>query len=78
MRYFSLVDVDNKPFPGALFRYREENDLIHEEQLNIESKKWESTTYLTRMIVGGDSTVLQITEESARELENRFTRARNV
>jgi len=73
MRYFSLVDMDNNSFPDALFRYREENELIFEEHWDAKTKTWESTNYLTRLLVGGDCTVSQITEESAKALENSVT-----
>lgn len=78
MRYFSLVDVENKPFSDALFRYRDENDLIYEEHWNAKARLWESTRYLTRLLVGGDCTVLQITEESAKEIEKLAAAVSNV
>lgn len=78
MRYFSIVDVENKPFPDALFRYREENELIYEEHWNAKARWWESTSYLTRLLVGGDCTVLQITEESAKDILKPAASVSNV
>lgn len=68
MRFFCQVDANNKPYFDALFRYREEGALIYEEQWNSTNNNWESTSYLTRLLTGGDCTLTEVTEESAKNL----------
>ena len=65
MKYFCQADVNNMPYENSLYRYREENQLFLEEIWNAISQKWESTTYLTKLLTGGDCSTLEITEESA-------------
>ncbi len=65
MRYFCLVDINNTPLENSLFRYREANQIIFEEFWNSSSQKWEPTTDLTKLIVGGDCATTEISKESA-------------
>jgi hypothetical protein len=69
MRYFAQFDVSNRPLPDSLFRYRDEDDLIFEEHWNSISRSWESTSYLTRLLIGGDCTIMEISKELASVLE---------
>ncbi len=68
MRFFCQVDVDNKPYENTLYRMREEANLIYEEFWNASSQAWEPTTDLTKLILGGDCSTLEITKESAQTL----------
>jgi len=47
---------------------REEANLIHEEFWNTSSQAWEPTTDLTKLLIGGDCSTLEITKESAQLL----------
>jgi hypothetical protein len=47
---------------------REEADLIYEEFWNASSQTWEPTTDLTKLLIGGDCSTLEITKESAQSL----------
>jgi hypothetical protein len=69
MRYFSQFDVSNRPLPDSLYRYRHEDDLIFEEHWSSISGSWESTSYLTRLLIGGDCTIMEISKELATDLE---------
>ena len=60
--------MNNKPYSNSLFRYREEENLIYEEQWNSVDKNWEKTSHLTRLLTGGDCTLIQVTEEYAETL----------
>jgi hypothetical protein len=57
--------ADNKPFADSLFRYRQEDDLLYEEEWNQSSGIWEPTTTLTRLLTGGDCTLVEISEQIA-------------
>ena len=46
----------------------ERADLIYEELWNASSQTWESTTRLTKLLIGGDCSTLEITKESAEAL----------
>ena len=65
MRYFCQADVFNEPYTDSLFRYRNEADLLYEEQWDKGSGKWEPTTQLTKLLTGGDCTLIEITEQTA-------------
>ena len=65
MRYFCQADVFNKPFANSLFRYRQEYDLLYEEEWDQSSGIWEPTTTLTRLLTGGDCTLVEISEQIA-------------
>ena len=68
MRYFCQADVNNEPYENSLYRIREEADLIYEEFWNASSQTWEPTTELTKLLIGGDCSTLEITKESAQSL----------
>lgn len=62
------MDIKNIPYDDSLYRYRESGGNTYEEFWNSKSKSWEPTSDLTRLLVGGDCTLLQITEQSAKDL----------
>jgi hypothetical protein len=68
MRFFCQADVNNKPYENSLYRMREDADLIYEELWNASAQAWEPTTELTKLLVGGDCSTLEITKESAQSL----------
>ncbi len=68
MRYFCQADVNNNPYENSLYRMRKEDDLIYEEFWNASSQAWEPTTDLTKLLIGGDCSTLEITKESAQSL----------
>ena len=70
MRYYCQSDITNKPYSGTLLRYRENNGLIYEENWNGKLKIWEPTTWLTRLLTGGDSTLVSISISQAELLQN--------
>lgn len=47
---------------------REDADLIYEEFWNASAQAWEPTKELTKLLVGGDCSTLEITKESAQSL----------
>ena len=47
---------------------REEADLIYEEFWSASSQAWEPTTELTKLLIDGDCSTLEITKESAQSL----------
>ncbi len=68
MKYYCQADIDNRPYPEALFRYRTEGGLIYEESWSSTTRTWEATTYLTKLLVGGDCSTMAITGEFADRL----------
>ncbi len=40
-------------------------DLLYEEQWDRHSRNWEPTTLLTKLLTGGDCTLIEITEQAA-------------
>ena len=70
VRFFSQFDVNNQPYPNSLFRYRGEGDLLYEEHWNSFTKTWEATSQLTRLLTGGDCTVMEITQDFANQLKD--------
>ena len=63
-KYFGQTDMGTKIF--ALYRKRPADGLIYQEQWMPGTSSWEVTTYLTRLITGGDSTITEITLELAK------------
>jgi len=68
MRFYCLADVENQPLPGWLFRKRVEGKLIYEEVWDFGNQEWIPTTYLTKLMIGGDCSLLEITGESANKI----------
>jgi len=67
-RYFGIVDIDGYFEQGNLWRYRREKNSLFEEHWSPRNKSWESTRYLTRMIIGGECSCTDMTPEQAQEL----------
>lgn len=72
VRFFSQFDVYDQPYPDALFRYREEGDLMYEEHWNSFTKTWDHTSHLTRLLTGGDCTVMEISQDFANQLKDSY------
>ena len=70
MRYYCQADVNNGPYSDSLFRYREDGELMYEERWNSKQKNWDPTTWLTRLLVGGDCTLVNISVGQAELLQN--------
>jgi hypothetical protein len=69
MQYFCQADIENQPYPNSLFRYRKFMELTLEEEWDSIKNKWEPTTQLTRLIIGGDCTLMRITQEYANQIQ---------
>jgi len=63
-KYFGQTDMGTKIF--ALYRKRPADGLIYQERWMPDTSSWEVTTYLMRLITGGDSTITEITLELAK------------
>lgn len=63
-KYFGQTDMGTKIF--ALYRKRPADGLIYQERWMPGTSSWEVTTYLMRLITGGDSTITEITLELAK------------
>jgi hypothetical protein len=62
--YFGQTDMGVKIF--ALYRKRLADGIVYQEQWMPSSSSWEVTTYLIRLISGGDCTLTEITIELAK------------
>jgi hypothetical protein len=71
VQYYGSIDIDGCFRPGVLWRYRYEADLIFQEQWNPVIKCWESTSYLLKMIIGGECSLADMSEDQARNVEPR-------
>lgn len=65
VQYFGKIDINNLFYPGILWRYRNEGDKHFQESWSPRSKCWESTFYLTKMIIGGECSLADMTPEQA-------------
>jgi hypothetical protein len=63
-KYFGQTDMGIKIF--ALYRKRPADGIVYHEQWMPGTNSWEVTTYLMRLISGGDCTVTEITNELAK------------
>ena len=63
-KYFGQTDIDIKIF--ALYRKRPAHGIVYQEKWMPGTSSWEVTTYLMRLITGGDCTVTEITLELAK------------
>jgi hypothetical protein len=70
VKYYCQADIENRPLKGSLYRKRVEDGLIYEEEWNSVSQDWVPTTYLTKLLIGGDCSLIEITKESADLLQN--------
>jgi hypothetical protein len=64
IKYFGQTDIDTKIF--ALYRKRPADGLFYQEQWMPDTRSWEVTTYLMRLITGGDASITEITLETAK------------
>ncbi len=71
VQYYGSIDIDGCFQLGVLWRYRYEADLIFQEQWNTTSKCWESTSYLLKMIIDGECSLADLTEDQAKKVEPR-------
>lgn len=62
--YFGQTDMGVKIF--ALYRKRPVDGIVYQEQWMPGTSSWEVTTYLMRLITGGDCTLTEITIELAK------------
>ena len=65
MRYFTQSNVHGTPYPDCLWRYRKTNHILFEERWIPAEKIWQSTTLLTGMIIHGECTLDEISEDFA-------------
>ncbi len=65
VQYFGRIDMDNYFYPGTLWRYRNEGNKHFQEFWSSRNKCWESTFYLTKMIIGGECSLADMTPEQA-------------
>ena len=63
-KYFGQTDMGIKIF--ALYRKRPVEGIVYQEKWMPGTSSWEVTTYLMRLITGGDCTVTEITFELAK------------
>jgi ribulose bisphosphate carboxylase small subunit len=63
-KYFGQTDMGVRIF--ALYRKRHANGIVYQEQWRPNTNSWELTTYLMRLLTGGDATISEITLEKAR------------
>jgi len=63
-RYFGQTDMGARIF--AIYRKRFADGIIYQEQWISTTNTWEITTYLMRLLTGGDCTITEITLELAK------------
>ena len=63
-KYFGQTDMGVRIY--SLYRKRYADGIIYQEQWRPKTNSWEFTTYLTRLITGGDASITEITLEMAR------------
>ena len=71
VQYYGSLDEDGYFRPGILWRYRNEAGLHFQEHWSPVSKNWELTSYLLRMIIGGECSLADMTDDQARRVEPR-------
>ena len=71
VQYYGSLDEDGYFRPGILWRYRNEAGLHFQEHWSPVSKNWELTNYLLRMIIGGECSLADMTDDQARRVEPR-------
>ena len=62
-KYFGQTDMGVRVF--AIYRMRPADGITYQEQWMLGTSSWETTTYLMRLITGGDCTITEITLELA-------------
>jgi len=72
IRYFAEAKIDNTIY--AIYRYRYQKELIYEEAWNPNANAWQKTTDLTGLFVGGDSSLMEVSQSDAQNaFPNAFT-----
>ena len=62
--YFGQVDMGQRVF--ALYRKRPYDGILYQEKWMPLTSTWERTTFLMRLLIGGDCTLEQITIQMAK------------
>ena len=65
VQYYGSIEIDGYFRPGILWRYRNEGGLHYQEHWSPRIKSWEPTLYLTKMVIGGESSLADMTPEQA-------------
>lgn len=65
VQYFGKIDIDEHFYPGILWRYRNEGGMHFQESWSPRNNCWEATFYLTKMIIGGECSLADLTPEQA-------------
>jgi hypothetical protein len=68
VQYYGSIEIDGYFRPGILWRYRNEGGLHYQEAWITESKSWENTSYLIKMIIGGECSLADMTPEQAKRV----------
>jgi hypothetical protein len=63
-KYFGQMNMGLSVF--ALYRKRPADGIVHQEQWMPGAKSWETTTFLMRLLTGGDCTLEEITLDTAK------------
>ena len=63
-KYFGQTDMGARIF--AIYRKRLADGIIYQERWISTTNSWEVTTYLMRLLTGGDCTITEITLELAK------------
>ena len=63
-KYFGQTDMGVRVV--AIYRKRPADGIVYQEQWMPGTSSWEVTTYLMRLIIGGDCTITEITLELAK------------
>ena len=65
VQYYGSIEIDGYFRPGILWRYRNEGGLHYQEHWSPRTKSWEPTLYLTKMVIGGECSLADMTPEQA-------------
>ena len=68
VQYFGKIDIKGYFYPRTLWRYRNQGKMHYQEVWNPRSNCWEATFYLTKMIIGGECSLADMTPEQAMQL----------
>lgn len=68
VQYYGSIEIDGYFRPGILWRYRNGEGLHYQEHWSPRTKSWEPTLHLTKMIIGGECSLADMTPEQAMDL----------
>ena len=68
VQYYGSIEIDGYFRPGILWRYRNEGGLHYQEHWSPRTKTWEATLHLTKMIIGGECSLADMTPDQAMDL----------